>query len=99
MGDEGEYSMSHLGVFVAIWALLASGVLLLAFYRLAVDKREYTILHVRRSEVSMIPEQVLRSERLGTIDRWGKILTGAVVVYGLALAVGYVYLSVSNPGP
>ena len=89
--------MSNLGVFVAIWAVLASGVLLLAFYRLLVDKREYTVLHVRRSELSLIPHQVVRSEKLSVIDRWGKIMTSVAVVYGLALAMGYLYFVLNGP--
>jgi hypothetical protein len=89
--------MSNLGVFVAIWAVLAGGVLLLALYRLIVDKREYTVLHVRRSELSLIPHQVVRSEKLNVIDRWGKIATTVAVLYGLALAIGYLYLVLNGP--
>jgi hypothetical protein len=80
-----------LDLYVAIWIVLAAVVILLALYRITVDKREYTVLHVRTSELSLIPKQVLRTEQLGRIDHWGKILTGVAVAYGFALAVAYFY--------
>ena len=84
---------TNLGWFVSVWAVLAAGVIVLALYRLTVDKNDYTVLHVRRSELSLIPQQVLRAEKLDIIDRWGKILTVVAIAYGLAIAVGYLYLS------
>jgi len=87
---------THLNMYVAIWILIAGCVLLLALYRLAVDKGDYTILHVRRSEVTQIPKQVIRAERLDIIDQWGKVLTVLALVYGVAMGLGYLLMNLSK---
>lgn len=86
----------ELALYVAIWLVLAAVVVLLALYRLVVDKREYTVLDICRSEVLLIPNQIIRTDRLEHIDRWGKILTGVALAYGFALAVGYLYFALTQ---
>lgn len=88
---------NNLRVYVAAWVVIAGVVLLLALYRLAVDKRDYTVLHVRKNEVSQIPEQVIRAERLGVIDQWGKILTAVAIAYGLAMGIAYLLMTFRHP--
>ena len=84
-------------VFVAsVWAWLAlvATVLLLALYRLVVTRGLYTVLHVRRSELSLIPDQIVNDHRLQRIDFWGQMLTVAAVLLGLLLALMYLHMAV-----
>jgi hypothetical protein len=76
------------------WAALVAIVLLLALYRLLYTRGMYTVLHVRRSELSLIPEQILHDRRLERIDNWGQILTVDALIFGLLLAIVYLYVNV-----
>ena len=49
----------------------------------------YTVLHVRRSELSLIPEQIMHDRRLRNGDLWGQLLTVAAPSSG---SPGAVYL-------
>ena len=69
----------------AIWLVLVSVVLLLAMSRLVMPWGKYTVLHVRRSEMSMIPAQVREHHRLNRIDFWGQLLTASAFILGLLL--------------
>ena len=76
---------------LAIWVVLVAIVLLLATFRLLMTRGRYTVLHVRRSELSMIPEQVREDHRLTRIDFWGQLLTVIAVMLGLLLSGLYLY--------
>ena len=84
---------SAVSTAVAIWITLVMIVLLLATCRLALTWGKYTVLHVRRSEMSMIPQQVRDDHRLTRIDFWGQLLTTLTLVLGLALTGLYVYVA------
>ena len=73
------------------WILLVTVVLLLALYRLVITWGDYTVLHVRRSELSLIPEQIMHDRRLKHVDLWGQLLTVLALIFGLALAAMYLY--------
>jgi hypothetical protein len=75
----------------AAWLAMACAVAGLAIYRRRIAIHEDDMLHVRDSEAARISEQVSTAERLDMIDRWGKVLTVIVAVYGLLLAVAYFY--------
>ena len=86
------------------WLGLVAIVLLLALYRLVFTRGFYTVLHVRRSELSLIPEQILHDRRLERIDFWGQILTVVALIFGLLLGTIYMYVAVGpaawpNPYP
>ena len=84
-------------VFVAsvwAWIALVAVVLVLALYRLVIARGFYTLLHVRRSELSLIPGQIRHDHRLERIDFWGQILTVAALLLGLLLALIYLYVAV-----
>ncbi|HUA84299.1 MAG TPA: hypothetical protein VMB85_10605 [Bryobacteraceae bacterium] len=76
-----------------LWALLAAAVIALALYRkLAVASRQdYDLIHVGPGEEELIPQQRALSEKLDAIDKWGKILTMATLIFGLAIASVYLY--------
>ena len=77
------------------WILLVTVVLLLALYRLMITRGDYTVLHVRRSELSLIPEQIKHDRRLRGVDLWGQLLTVVSLIIGLALAAVYLYKEMS----
>ncbi|MBK5290601.1 MAG: hypothetical protein JJE04_02770 [Acidobacteriia bacterium] len=77
--------------FVVVWALVAIAVFVLAMYRKLVASHEDDMLHVRDSEVKLVAEQDAVARKLVVIDRWGKTLTVAALVYGFILAGFYVY--------
>ena len=74
------------------WIVLVTVVLLLALYRLMIIRGDYyTVLHVRSSELSLIPEQIMHDRRLRSVDLWGQLLTVVSLIIGLALAAVYLY--------
>jgi hypothetical protein len=74
--------------FVVSWAVLATLVLALAIYRYFVARNEDDFVHVDGSHVS---NQQAISKKLDGIDKWGKLLTIAVAVYGLVIAGLFMY--------
>jgi hypothetical protein len=80
---------SKLIPYVVVWAVLAVVVIVLIAWRKAVASHEDDSLHV--SQVGAIQEQVGVARKLDQIDKWGKILTVIVVIYGLVLAGIYFY--------
>jgi hypothetical protein len=81
----------NLTPFVVIWALLATGVILLAVYRFRVANRTDELIHVHDAEANVIAEQMQVAKKLESIDRWGKVLTAIVFLAGLALLGAYMY--------
>lgn len=64
------------------WALLASVVAGLAFYRRLVTRNEDDYLHV---DAAANVQQQSMTKKLESIDKWGKLLTIIAGVYGLLL--------------
>jgi hypothetical protein len=79
--------------WIVVWAVLAAAVIVLAGYRKLVASHEDDSLHVSDRETALVAQQEMLARKLDWIDRWGQILTVIALVYGLALASGYVYLS------
>jgi hypothetical protein len=80
-------------VMIWAWALLVAIDLSLVLYRVVITHGEYVVLHVRRSELSLIPEQVVHDRRLKLVDFWGQVLTGLALLIALLLAGLYLYSS------
>jgi len=78
-------------LYLAIWVVLVGMVIMLALYRLLLTKGHFTVLHVRRSELPLVPGAVTYARTLDRIDWWGKTLTVAALAYGLAFAVGFLF--------
>jgi len=70
------------------WAVLASIVIGLAVYRSVVARKEDDYLHVNTDVIS---QQKTMATKLSGIDRWGKLLTIAVALYGLVLLGIFLY--------
>jgi hypothetical protein len=77
--------------FVAVWVVLACVVAGLAIYRRTISTREDDMLHVTHGESGRIPKQAEVAHRLDMVDRWGKLVTLVVTLYGLLLAAAYSY--------
>jgi hypothetical protein len=86
-------------VSVWAWVALVATVLLLALYRLVVTRGLWTVLHVRQSELSLVPQQILQDHRIERIDLWGQALTAAAVILGLLLAATYLYVVIGPLPP
>ena len=83
-------------VAVCAWVLMVTVVLLLALYRMLVTRGSYTVLHVRRSELSLIPQQIMQDQRLDRIDWWGQLMTVVALASGLAITGIYLYIAVGR---
>ena len=81
----------NMTILIAIWAAMAVVVAILAAYRLFIGRREEDTVHLAESEIGEIAEQSQIARRIDWADRWGKILTAVTVVYGVVLAVVYIY--------
>jgi len=77
--------------FVIVWAVLAAVVIVLLIYRGVVAGHEDDMLHVEDTTGALASQQEQVAKKLEVIDRWGKILTVLVVLYGLGLAAVFVY--------
>jgi hypothetical protein len=77
--------------YLVTWIPLAVIVLVLAIYRNIVASHEDETIHVLESDAPAVTAQVNLSRKLQVIERWGKIFTVVVVVYGLAIAGMYLY--------
>ncbi len=83
--------MLNLIPFVVICVATSVLTLALAIYRKFVSAGESDIVYLGPGEEAKIPEQQTLATRLATIDMWGKMLTVAAVVSGVALAVAFLY--------
>ncbi len=77
--------------FAIGWCVLAAVVIGLIIYRRKVSGAEDDTLHVGDPTGAVIARQQVLAKKLETVDRWGKILTIILVLYGLALGAGYLY--------
>ncbi len=70
------------------WAVLASVVAGLAFYRRIVTRGEDDYLHV---DAAASAQQQLMTKKLESIDKWGKLLTIVAGVWGMLLVALVLY--------
>ena len=75
--------------FTVIWGVLAIVVLGMAFYRHSISTKEDEILHL--GDAVQPTHQVQVAHKLDVIDKWGKLLTVVVALYGLLLVIAYTY--------
>ena len=71
--------------WIILWAVVSSGALLLALWRLMVVHQEHKLgcLHVAGSDIRTDTEEARISQTLDRIDRWGITLT---VIAGVLIA-------------
>ncbi len=81
-----------------IFMVLVIVTLGLALYRKFASAGEEDVVHLGAGEERMIPNQVALARKLDGIDKWGKMLTVAAVVVGVAIAGIYTYQAWTDPG-
>jgi hypothetical protein len=78
-------------ILFVIWAILATIVAGLALTRKLASRDEDDSLHVGQASVNA--RQLATAHTLDVIDKWGKLMTIIVGVYGLGLLAAFVYQS------
>jgi len=73
------------------WLALACTVLGFAVFRKLVAYSEDDLIHLDEFDGGKIAHQEILAGRLDFVDRWGKILTVATLVYGILLAAAFLY--------
>lgn len=81
---------------VAIWSVLALAVVVLLVYRYTITSREDDTVHLEH-ETGKTSDQAALVAKVGSVDRWGKILTAIVAAYGLVLVVYWVSITALSP--
>jgi len=80
-------------ILVALWVVVAVIVGVLALWRFLAGMREDDSLHVHEGDEGLVAKQVATVRKIERIEHWGEALTVVVLVYGVALAGAYVYMS------
>jgi len=84
-------------VTLMILIAMAAVVLVLAIYRKVVSRNEDDLVHLAEGSDPLIANQRKTEHSLSVIDRAGKILTAATILYGVALAASYLYIGLTKP--
>jgi hypothetical protein len=84
--------MAIRSTLIWIWRGLLLAVVVLALVRKWVSRREHDTLHLSDFEAKLVRQQTSFATTLNQVDRWGKFLTLAVLLYGVALVAGLVYM-------
>ena len=77
--------------FAVLWGVMALIVLALIVIRKRISSGEDDTLHVMEGDARMIPHQEEIAHKLAVVDRWGKSLTVATLVFGLLIGGLWVY--------
>jgi hypothetical protein len=86
-------------VAFTIWVILLALVAAAAAYRYWMDHRhEHETIHLHDADAPVVAEQMTIARKLHWVDVWGKTLTIAAVVYGVALGAFYVYTEFQRQG-
>jgi cytochrome c biogenesis factor len=81
----------NLTFYLATWIPLVVVVAVLAIYRNMMASHEDETIHVLDGDAPLVAAQAKFSHKLELIERWGKILTTVVVVYGVIIGAMYLY--------
>ncbi|MGA2725548.1 MAG: hypothetical protein ABSG79_24450 [Bryobacteraceae bacterium] len=85
--------------FLVLWLVLIVAVVLMAFWRRYVALQEDPALHLGTEHAVTAAQQVAIAKKLAQIDKWIKLLTLIVVVFGVLLGAAFLYKSwVLGPG-
>lgn len=77
--------------FVIAWGVLALILAVLVVWRTKLGFNEDDSLHLATGEIPAEKEQIAKARSIDAVDRWEKILTAIIVVYGLALVGTFAY--------
>ena len=71
--------------FLIVWILVALTVIVLFLYHRNIARQEDAHLDVLETAAAA-EQQLALEQKLGVVDKWGKIFTVITVVYGVVLA-------------
>jgi hypothetical protein len=77
---------------IGLWGVLAIVVAVLLIYRYSLTSREDDTVHLEH-ETAKSSDQAALATKVGSVDRWGKILTVVVAAYGLALIIYWISIT------
>jgi preprotein translocase subunit SecG len=77
--------------FLVLWAIVILALVVAAFWRRSVAVQEDPALHLGAAHAGTAAEQIALAKKLEHIDKWMKILTVAVIVFGLLLGAAALY--------
>jgi len=80
-----------LSPFLVLWAIVIVALVVVAFWRRSVAVQEDPALHLGAAHAGTAAEQIALAKKLEQIDKWMKILTVAVIVFGLQLGAAALY--------
>ena len=83
--------MIGLRPFLTLWLVVIAALVVVCFWRRSVAVQEDPALHLGAAHAGSAGQQVAVAKRLGQIDKLMKILTVAVVVFGLLLGAAALY--------
>jgi hypothetical protein len=78
-------------LLLSTWGVLALVVLILAAYRSQLGRQEDDHIHMADFEATAVPHQAAVAHKIDAVEKWGKLLTVVLVVYGLVLGGYYFY--------
>ena len=85
--------------FLVLWAIVIVALVVVAFWRRTVSVQEDPALHLGAAHAGTAAEQIALAKKLGQIDKWMKLLSLAVIVFGLLLGAAALYKGwVLGPG-
>jgi hypothetical protein len=82
--------------FLYLWLVMDAMIVVLFGYRQTVARKEDPGMHVLHAGAPA--QQVAFAQKLGQIDKWGKLLTIVAVVFGVILGSAAIALSFVSPG-
>ncbi|MGB7719332.1 MAG: hypothetical protein WBL65_05510 [Bryobacteraceae bacterium] len=77
--------------FLVLWAIVIAALVAAAFWRRSVAVQEDPALHLGAAHEGTAAEQIALAKKLEQIDKWMKILTVVVIVFGLLLGAAALY--------
>ena len=85
--------------FLVLWAIVIAALVVVAFWRRSVAVQEDPALHLGAAHAGTAAEQMALAKKLGQIDKWMKLLSLVVVVFGILLGAAALYKGwVLGPG-
>jgi hypothetical protein len=67
------------------WVVLTLIVVVLAIYKKSLDSHVDEGLHIGAEEDKLVKAQVAQTRRSALVEKWGKVLTVVVFLYGLGI--------------
>jgi hypothetical protein len=86
---------------VVLWtcAVLSLSAFVLALTQLLLNHGRYTVLHVRESELCLIPDELLRERRFTRLRIWTDVVAAGALVVALLATATWVSIALTGAKP